>query len=165
MWLSCTIFSFNVSLCDSLLSWCVQNNLVAKRGLGSDSDDQVYEVAFTDSFRKYFNSILLSSTSDVRTYMRMICSFIHIATYVRMYVVYMYCDCMQSLPFCGLQDKGQQGSKSEWVGQSRLMAYTKMNRFLSSFIEKVCWTTVGGQGGVLVKGKEECWRRARGECW
>ena len=62
------IFGFTVSLCDSSLSWCVQNNLVAKRGLGSDSDDQVYEVAFTDSFRKYFNSILLSSTSDVSAY-------------------------------------------------------------------------------------------------
>ena len=60
-----------------------------------------------------------------------------------------------------MQNKGQQGSRSEGVGQSRLMAYTKMNRFLSSFIEKVCWTTVGGQGEsagegegrVLVKGK------------
>ena len=74
-----------------------------------------------------------------------------------MYLCSMCCDCMQSLPFCGLQDKGQQGSKSEGVGQSRLMAYTKMNRFLSSFIEKVCWTTVGEQGRVLVKGMGECW--------
>lgn len=47
------------------MCWCAQNNLVAKRGLGSESDDQVYDVALTDSFRKYFSGILLSSRSDV----------------------------------------------------------------------------------------------------
>ena len=49
-------------------------------------------------------------------------------------------------PLCGLQDKDQQRSKSEGVGQSRLMAYAKMNGFLTSFIEKVGWTTDRGCG-------------------
>jgi meckelin len=38
-------------------------NLVAKRGLTSNNDNQVYDAAFTDDFRKYFNSILISAKS------------------------------------------------------------------------------------------------------
>ena len=47
----------------------MQDNLVAKRGMGSENDDQVYDVAFTDNFRKYFNTILLASRSKVRVSM------------------------------------------------------------------------------------------------